>query len=91
MTEEERKLLTNRLCENLTILRLKLGLSQEELGDKIGVSRFTVAAFENKKREMPWNTFLALLMVFTKNNETNELLKVFNIYTSDLSSMLKSN
>ena len=90
MTVEERKVLTHRLCENLTILRLKLGLSQEELGDKIGMSRFTIAAFENKKREMPWNSFLALLMVFTKNNETNELLKVFEIYTSELSVMLKN-
>lgn len=90
MTEEERKVLTRRLCENLTILRLKLNLSQEELGNKIGVSRFTIAAFENKKRELPWNTFLALLMVFTKNNDTNELLKVFEIYTPELSGMLKN-
>lgn len=89
MTEAEKKTLTNRLTANLKILRLKLGVSQEELGEKVGVSRFTIAALENQRREMTWNNFLALLMVFTKNKNTDELLSVFQIYTDELNEMLK--
>lgn len=89
MTEEQKKQLTERMSDNLTILRLKIGASQEVLGDKIGVSRFTIAALENKKREMSWNNFLALLMIFTKNKATDELLSVFKIYTEELNEMLK--
>lgn len=89
MTEEQKKQLTERMSDNLTILRLKIGASQEVLGDKIGVSRFTITALENKKREMSWNNFLALLMIFTKNKATDELLSVFKIYTEELNEMLK--
>lgn len=89
MTEEQKKELTIRMCGNLAILRMKLGLSQQMLGDKVGVSRFTIAALENKKREMTWNNFLALLMIFTKNKDTEELLRVFKIYTNELNEMLK--
>ncbi len=89
MDENNKKILTHRMVENLKILRLKLGDSQQELGDKIGVSRFTIAALENQKRELTWNNFLALLMIFSKNNGTNELLTVFNIYTDELNEMLR--
>ncbi|MEG1668601.1 helix-turn-helix transcriptional regulator [Chryseobacterium sp.] len=89
MTEEDKKVLTTRMCENLAILRMKLGVSQQALGEKAGVSRFTIAALENQKREMTWNNFLALLMIFTKNNNTDELLTVFKIYTEELNEMLK--
>lgn len=89
MTDEEKRLLISRLIENLKILRIKLNISQEELGERVGVSRFTIAAFENQKREMSWNNFLAMLMVFTKNKVTDELLSVFHIYTDELNEMLK--
>lgn len=89
MTEEEKRILIKRMLENLKILRIKLGISQDALGERVGVSRFTIAAYENQKRDMSWNSFLALLMIFTNNKETSELLGVFNIYTDELQEMLK--
>ncbi len=89
MNDNQKKILSDRMVDNLKVLRIKLGDSQEDLGCKIGVSRFTIAAIENQKRELTWNNFLALLMIFTKNKETDALLTVFGIYTDELNSMLK--
>ena len=74
------KLIRN-MTENLPMLRTRLGLTQEELADKVGVSRSTILSIENQKREMTWNTFLSLILLFTKNEATNKLLNVLEIYT----------
>ena len=81
--EINREKLIRNMTENLPMLRTRLGLTQEELADKIGVSRSTILSIENKKREMTWNTFLSLILLFTKNETTNKLLNVLEIYTDE--------
>lgn len=44
---------------------------------------------ETKKRRMTWNTFLSLVLLFDKNEETAVLLKALEIYTEDLDKMIK--
>lgn len=78
-----REKLIHNMTENLPMLRTRLGLTQEELADKIGVSRSTVVSIENKKRDMTWNTFLSLVLLFIKNESTNKLLNVLEIYTDE--------
>ena len=81
--------LIKNMTENLPVLRAKLGITQEDLAEKIGISRSTIVSIENKKREMTWNTFLSLILVFTKNEETNKLLNVMEIYTDELHDFIK--
>ena len=81
--------LIKNMTENLPVLRAKLGITQEDLGEKIGISRSTIVSIENKKREMTWNTFLSLILVFTKNEDTNKLLNVMEIYTDELHDFIK--
>ena len=76
------------MTENLPMLRTKLGLTQEELAAKIGISRSTVVSIETKKRDMTWNTFLSLILLFTKNENTNKLLNVLEIYTDELNDFI---
>lgn len=78
-----REKLIQNMTESLPMLRTRLGLTQEELADKIGVSRSTVVSIENKKRDMTWNTFLSLVLLFIKNESTNKLLNVLEIYTDE--------
>ena len=78
------------MTDNLPTLRKKLNLSQEELASLIGVSRSTMACIENRKREMSWNTFLSLILIFTKNRETDKLLNVMEIYTDELNDLIKN-
>ena len=86
---ETRELLIERMVENLPVLRRKLKLSQETLAQIIGSSRYTVMLIETKKRRMTWNTFLSLVLLFDKNEETAVLLKALEIYTEDLDKMIK--
>ena len=86
MNDIQKGVLTANMVENLPTLRKKLGVSQEELAGMIGVSRSTIAAIENKKRPLSWNMFLSLLLIFTKNDETDKLLSVLEIYTDELNS-----
>lgn len=72
------------MTENLPALRAKLGLTQEETAEKIGVSRVTIAMIETRKREMTWNTFLSLVHLFSRNESTEKMLRIFDIYTDEL-------
>lgn len=84
MQEERKEYYLNKLIENLPVLRAKLQLSQQELANVLGVSRQQIVAIENGKRNMSWNIFLSLLLIFSRNRETKKLLKVFDIWNDEL-------
>lgn len=79
-----------RMTENLKVLRNKLSLTQDELAGKVGISRQTLVSIENKRREMSWNTFVALITVFRAEGSTSDLLDYFGIYSPELSRYLVS-
>ena len=93
-TLDKVKLIKN-MTENLPMLRKRLGLTQEEIADKIGVSRSTVIAIENNKREMTWNTFLSL-MLFIINGSILRIKypdlnrKLFNFFNNSGTILLSS-
>ena len=79
MKIESQNELKNRLIEalrnDLPVLRARVGLSQEAIADKIGISRQTYSSMETGKREMAWTTFLALVAFFQNNEQTLPMLK----------------
>ncbi len=77
------------MTDNLAMLRTKLGLTQVQLANLIGVSRHTIMQVENKKAKLSRNTFLSLLLVFIKNPESDRLLNILEIYTDELNNELK--
>lgn len=89
MTSETRDILIDRMTENLPVLRKKLKLSQDKLAQFIGSSRYTIMQIETKKRRMTWNTFLSLVLLFDKNEETAVILRALDIYTEQLDSMIR--
>lgn len=50
----DRKKYTQAMAENLPALRARLGLSQTQLADCIGVTRQTISSIENQSRELSW-------------------------------------
>jgi len=91
VTDMERQEYMQKMADNLPTLRTKLNMTQEELAKLIGVSRSTVIMFEKKQRQMTWNTFLSLILIFSKNSETNKLLIALDIYTNELEKVLEGN
>ncbi len=89
LTSEKREDLIDKMTENLPVLRKKLKLSQEDLAQLMGSSRYTVMQLENRKRKMTWNTFLSLMLLFDKNEETSVLLRALAVYTDDFDRMIR--
>ena len=44
---------------------------------------------ETKKRKLTWNTFLSLVLLFDKNEDTAVLLRALGIYTDELEAYFK--
>lgn len=89
MTDIQKEELITAMTDNLQMLRVRLGLTQVQMAEMIGVGRQTYLTVENKRHKMSWNMFLSLLMVFTKNKETDAVLNVIGIYTDELNDYLK--
>ncbi len=85
-----KNILMERMADNLPVLRKKAELTQTALAELIGVSKFTILSIEKKQRKMTWNTFLSLVLVFTKNKETDKMLTLFEIYTDEFNEFIKN-
>ncbi len=89
LLSDMKEILIDKMIDNMPVLRKKLKLSQEGLANLIGTSRYTIMLIETKKRRMSWNTFLSLVLLFDKNEETAVLLRALGIYTADFENMIK--
>jgi DNA-binding XRE family transcriptional regulator len=72
------------MASNLATLRTKADLKQEELAERLGLSRQTISAIENEKRVMEWTTFSVLVMYFAKDKEIKQIMIAMGIVTEDV-------
>ena len=84
ISEDYKKTSIEILMDNLASLRARIGITQEELANIIGVSRQTYYSFETGKRDMTWTTYLAILFFFESIKETSEMIRELRIYPIDL-------
>lgn len=89
MDEEKKTMLIKNMTDNLPTLRKKMDITQQTLASMLGISRATLVSIENRRTTMSWNMFLSLLLIFSKNTETDKLLNVLEIYTDDLTDFIK--
>lgn len=76
------------LATNLPVLRAKVGLSQNDLADRLGFSRQTISAIENGKRKMQWSTFVAITLFFSTDCEIREHMAIMGILNDEVEEML---
>ena len=86
--EDRREEVIRILTEELPLLRAKLGISQENLCDIVGISRQTYSGIETKKKKMSWSVFLSLLMLFTHNEKTAPIIRSAGAFPDDLQESL---
>ena len=85
---EEKKEYCKKLASNLHVLRAKLGLTQADLSEKIGMSRGMIARIESGYKEMSWVTFVAAAMFFLNNEESAPVFKALGIMDKKLEHFL---
>ncbi len=76
------------LRTELPVLRAKIGISQEVIAEKIGISRQTYSSIETGKREMTWTTVLALVAFFQHNPKTKPMIDRIEGLSSGLSQIM---
>jgi DNA-binding XRE family transcriptional regulator len=89
MYDDLQNRLIKNMVDNLVVLRTKIQLKQIDLASKVGISRQTLLAIENKQRELSWSVFLALFTVFNSNEETKALLGVMGISPETVNETVK--
>lgn len=87
---EKRLEIMELLREELPVLRAKAKVSQEDIAERIGISRQTYSSIETGKRTMTWTTFLALIMYFQNNPSTLQLLNGIEGLSAILKELLTS-
>ena len=84
LTDEEKDSFIATLTPNLTVLRTKAEISQEELANLIGISRQTYSAIERKVRRMAWSTYLSLVLFYDHNQKTHKMIRQLAIFPQKL-------
>lgn len=79
-----KKELTEMMVEELPVLRARLGMSQKDLGDILGMARQHVSTIENRRCALPWNTYLSMLMLFSYNEKTKDEVERAGLFPEEL-------
>lgn len=81
--------LVEKLVINLPAVRAKMKISQAELAESVGIGRQTLVSIENKNSKMRWDTFLAMMLVISKDPEASELLTLLGLNMSDVGTIIE--
>lgn len=79
-TIDEKKELMTKLTKELPALRGAAKATQDEIANAIGVSRQTYNALEMQKRDMTWNTYMALILFFDYNPSTHFTIRQLDAF-----------
>ena len=85
-TEKER--ITEAFVELLPMLRARLNITQQELGERVGATRQTIMFAENKRRTLTWSMFLSLAFLFMMDPRTRPFLVASGVINEDMSEIL---
>lgn len=85
-----RNTIVELLGKELPVLRAKARISQEDIAEKIGISRQTYSSIETGKREMSWTTFLALIAYFQNNESTKKMIGEINGLSEGIEMIMES-
>jgi len=77
-----------KMVEYLPLLRTAAKLTQNQVAKRLAITRASMIHFETKKRKMPFHIYLALVLVFTLNDNSKKLLESFELFDADFMNRL---
>ena len=83
LTSDEQQKYISALAENLAALRAKVGVTQVELANLVGVCRQTYAPIETGKRRMSWTTYLALILFYDYYHATHQMIRDLHVFPGE--------
>ncbi len=86
--ESNKKDMIATLTDNLPVFRAKLNATQETFAMRIGLTKTSLNHIENHKKEMTWTTFVAIILLLMKNEDTKPLVEVMGLYPEELKNFL---
>ncbi|MBQ8956635.1 MAG: glycosyltransferase family 2 protein [Lachnospiraceae bacterium] len=86
----DRGWLTDEMVRDLVPLRTLLGVSADEMGEILGVSKTIYKSMEAGKRKMSWNQYLTLLFMFHFNSRTWFVVDGLGLYPKTLKERIAS-
>ena len=89
LDEAQKEQLIDILTGKLKVLRAEMKISQQDLAKRLGISRQTYVAIENKSQKLAWNNFLALLLIFKSNDNTAKMIDWIGAYPLELEQYIK--
>ena len=87
----DREKIINDFIELIPMLRARLGITQEELADRIGATRQTIINVEKRKRPLVWSVFLSMALLFFLDPKTRPFLLASKVAGPELSTILFGN
>lgn len=84
LDENKKNYYIDILTEQLLIIRTKLGWTQDEISNYLGISRQTYSSIERKQRKMSWNVCISLFLLFDKVESTRVLMQNLQIYPYEI-------
>jgi len=70
----------DKMVEYLPMFRSAAKITQNQLAKKLGVARSTMVAIESRRRPLQWHMYLAMVLVFTQNEDSSKLLDSFELF-----------
>ena len=70
----------DKTVEYLPVLRSAARITQNQLAKKLGVARSTVVVIEHRGRQLQWNMYLAMVLIFTQNEDSKKLIESFELF-----------
>ena len=84
-----REWLMDEMSRDLASLRMLLGVTQDEMGNLLGLSGSAYKSLETGKKEISWDQFMALLFVFHFNDRTSSVADALGLFPELLKSRMK--
>ncbi|MCR4746821.1 MAG: helix-turn-helix domain-containing protein, partial [Lachnospiraceae bacterium] len=84
-----REWLMDEMSRDMASLRMLLGVTQDEMGNLLGLSGSAYKSLETGKKEISWDQFMALLFVFHFNDRTSSVTDALGLFPELLKAKIK--